>query len=114
MRWRQKYLSTTTAGVPDKPGLYAYGTVRTVCGLERSRSIVYVGQTDNLRRRLNQHLPSVERNVNLRKYLRTEDNILCWYCFLDLPKKEIRRLEQQMIKNLKPRFNAQHNPQSTD
>lgn len=108
MRWKQKYLSTNMTGVPDKPGLYAYGKVRTVCGLERSRNIVYVGQTDNLYRRLNQHLPGAERNSSLREYLRNEDNIFCWYCPLELTKKEIRQMEEQMIKSLKPKFNTQH------
>lgn len=109
LKWRQKYLSTTMSGVPDKPGLYAYGKVRAICDLEKSRSIVYVGQTDNLQRRLRQHLPRAEENRLLREYLRNEKNIICWYCPLDHTKRERLELERQMIERFKPKFNSQHN-----
>ena len=110
MKWRQKYLFAMKIGVPKKPGLYAYGTVKTVHDLEKSRSIVYVGKAKNLHQRINQHLPRVEGNPRLREYLRTEKDIICWYCPLDIPSKEISQLEREMIKDLAPKFNTQHKP----
>lgn len=107
-------MSTTTAGVPKGPGLYAYGTVRKVRDLEVGRKIVYVGQTDNLHRRLDQHSPNKERNAQLKAYLRKERDIMCWYCPLELSKKEIRGLEKEMIESIKPRFNTQHNKPTTE
>lgn len=114
IKWRCKHLRTTMARVPKSPGLYAYGTIEEVHGLEKSRKIIYVGQTDDLYRRLSEHSADREKNPQLRHYLQhTKDDVLCWYCPIDFPKKKRLEIEQEMIEYMAPSMNDKHNPQPT-
>ena len=106
MRWRMKHLSSSNFHLPALPGLYAIGHEEEVYGLVIFRSYVYVGQTVNLRRRMNEHVPENEMNEPLRKYLR--DNFAhakCWYTIDVDAERERIRFERALIGKLSLQFN---------
>ena len=69
MNWRSKRVSSSNSGVPAAAGVYVIGRSDTLHDFEVSRTCVYVGETKDLRRRLNEHLPANETNLGLREYL---------------------------------------------
>lgn len=106
MRWRMKHLSSSNSHLPALPGLYAIGHEEKLHGLEIVRSYVYVGQTANLRRRMNEHTPEKEMNESLRKYLRDNfSHAKCWYTTDVDAGRAQTRLERALIQKLLPRFN---------
>ena len=109
LRWRMKHVSSSNTNVPACPGLYAIGHDETCLGLEVGRVYVYVGQTDNLRRRLEQHSPVTEKKPGLRKYL--QDNVSkakYWYAIAD--EKNLRGMELRLIRRFAPKFNDHGRP----
>ena len=109
MRWRCKNITTSLSHVPTEPGLYAYGhDAKNLHGLDAGRIYVYVGESDNLRRRLKQHLPINEKNPQLQNYFRKYRSVAkCWYCVMTGVSAETRRgIEDELIKFFKPRFNT--------
>lgn len=108
MHWRSKAVTTSLSKVPSTPGLYAYGhETKSLHGLAGGRLYVYIGESDNLKRRLEQHLPANEQNPRLQQYLRENRSIAkCWYCAMsDIPGSERKRLEEELIKFFAPQFN---------
>ena len=105
-KWQKKYISSSDSHVPARAGLYVIGHNDTYHGLEIGRVYVYVGQTDNLRRRLGEHDPNREKNPELRKYLRQcFGKAMCWYTVMD--KSELNKGERELIRKLQPCFNRQ-------
>ena len=105
-KWRSKFVSSSNSHVPAQPGLYAIGHNQTCRGLEIGRVYVYVGRTDNLRRRLEEHSPDNEENPGLRNYLcRHIGQARCWYAVTD--KSELTKGERELILKLQPEFNRQ-------
>ena len=103
-RWRSKYLSASNSGVPQVPGVYAIGHIDAYYGLELNRVYVYVGETNNLQRRLCEHLPDTEQNTDLRKYLRHRyATARCWYA--PIPGSDIKTIQDDLIRKLRPSFN---------
>lgn len=116
LHWRSKRVRTSLSHVPRRPGLYAYGHDNRDClGLTAARTYVYIGQTDNLRRRLEQHLPRNEVNIGLRTYLETNSSAArCWFCVLPDSSSAVRRsLEATLIRFFNPKFNTHSNPKKT-
>ena len=73
--------------------------------LEISRTYVYVGETTNLQRRLNEHLPANEKNPGLRKYIGSNyDDAICWYARATAA--ETKEIQDDLILRLRPRFNT--------
>ena len=108
-RWRSKRLTTSLSHVPATSGLYAYGHDNTTClGLGSDRTYAYIGETEDLRRRLRQHTPRTEAIIGLRKYFVENSSVVrCWYWPLDDVSESTRkRLEQQLIRVFKPIFNT--------
>lgn len=104
-RWRFKFLSASNSGVPRVPGVYAIGHIDSYYGLELSRVYVYVGETNNLHRRLGEHLPDTEKNPDLRDYLRLNyAAALCWYA--PIQAAAIKTIQDDLIRKLKPPFNS--------
>lgn len=67
--------------------------------------IFYVGQTDNLERRLLEHLSPSESNACIRRHLR---DYTCYFRFLDVSTEADRlRIEQEQIKEYNPDCNSQ-------
>ena len=113
LRWRMKHVSSSISNVPTCPGLYAIGYDETFHDLEVRRVYVYIGETANLRRRLEEHSPVNEQNPGLRDFLRQHiGTAKCWYAAVEGDKGELRRLEQALIRKFRPRFNRQGNTHS--
>lgn len=109
LRWRMKHVSSSNAHVPAQPGLYAIGHDETCLGLEVGRVYVYIGQTDNLRRRLEQHAPVKEKNPGLRKYLQANvGEAKYWFAIAD--KKDLTKMERQLIRRFTPQYNTKDKP----
>lgn len=101
LHWRYKYLSESNSTVPTSPGVYVIGHHETLHGLELDRVYVYVGETKNLQRRLNEHLPDTEQNVKLRQYLRKNYAVaLCWY--LPIRASETKVVQDDLIRGIHP------------
>ena len=101
--------TTSLSRVPPTPGVYAYGhDAKELHGLEAERVYVYIGESDNLRRRLEQHLPANEQNDGLRKYLRENlSRVKCWYCAMDgVSASSRRKIEAELIQFFAPKFNT--------
>ena len=113
--WECKSAHTSLSLVSDKPGLYAYGHDEMCHGLEASRVYVYIGETDNLKRRMVQHRPENEQNLGLKKYLQDQENAKCWYCVLSAPSAKNRKdIEKELIQRFKPKFNIKHLTRRSD
>lgn len=85
-------------------GVYAIGKVDRLHGLPVRAEWAYVGRTESLRRRLLEHLPTVEDNPGLRAWLRRNRGKLeVWLLAAD--SSVSRRLERTLIKEIQPLFN---------
>ena len=105
-KWQRKHISSSNSHVPARPGLYVIGHNHTYNGLEIGRVYVYVGKTENLRRRLGEHAPDNEENPELRKYLQQWiGHAMCWYAIMD--KSELNKGERELIRKLQPCCNRQ-------
>lgn len=106
-RWYAKQFDSSSSHVPARPGLYVIGHIQTYRGLEIARKYVYVGKTDNLRRRLREHLPPNEQNVGLRNYLRElTTDARCWYTVFDAADSaQLSSAERALIARINPQFN---------
>lgn len=97
-------MSSSNSRVPARPGLYAIGHDETYYGLEVERVYVYIGKSDNLRRRLGQHAPASEQNEGLWNYLQQKiHQAKCWYAVMD--KSELDKTEADLIRQIQPTFN---------
>lgn len=105
MNWRSKRLSSSNSAVPAAAGVYVIGHSDTLHDLEISRTYVYVGETTNLQRRLNEHLPANEKNPGLREYIGSNyDDAICWYT--RVAAAETKAIQDELILRLRPRFNT--------
>ena len=105
VRWRSKHLSASNTDVPRSPGVYVIGHRDSFHGLDLKRRYVYVGESIDLHRRLDEHLPDTEDNPDLRTYLRKNYTaLMCWY----VPTEASRRkaIQNDLIFEIKPRFNT--------
>ena len=100
--WQQAGMSSDMWNIPEKSGLYAYEKSDT-------ETVIYIGKSDNLKRRAREHLHEEKR---LRECIKNEKpNIIYRYCPLELTDEEIRQYEKEMISRYNPEFNYQHNDQ---
>ena len=105
LRWRYKHLSESNSSVPTSAGVYVIGHHDSLHGLELKRVYVYVGETKNLHRRLDEHLPDTEQNPSLRAYLRKNyTTAVCWYTPMDA--SQLRTVQDDLIRELQPQFNT--------
>lgn len=105
LRWRSKHLSQSNTGVPTSPGVYVIGHGHSLHGLELNRVYVYAGETMNLQRRLDEHLPETEENPGLRAYLRRNyATAVCWYAPLEATRR--RAVQDALIRELQPQYNT--------
>ena len=82
-------------------------------GFEVSRTYVYVGETNNLQRRLNEHLPANEKNPGLREYMgKHYGDAVCWY--VRVAAAETKAVQDDLIRRLRPRFNIIGNKLAND
>jgi len=105
MRWREKRLSASSLMVPESPGVYAIGYQEMYHDLELRRVYVYIGETNNLKRRLGEHLPETEQNQDLRVYLRRNyESLICWYVPTEID--QTKSVQDDLIRRIQPRFNT--------
>lgn len=105
LSWRFKYVSESNSNVPASPGVYVIGHCRCRHGLELKRVYVYVGESTNLQRRLDEHLPETEQNPRLRAYLRKNYAVAtCWYLPVDTGQRRV--VQDELIREIQPRFNT--------
>ena len=101
-------MSASNSTVPAAAGVYVIGRSDTLHDLEISRTYVYVGETTNLQRRLNEHLPANEKNPGLREYIGDNyDDAICWYA--RVVAAEAKAVEADLIRELRPLFNIAGN-----
>ena len=85
--------------------MYAIGQLDSLHNLELERVYVYVGETTNLRRRLEEHLPDTEKNPGLRAYLRKNYiYAVCWYAPTEA--SQARAIQDDLIGKIQPQFNT--------
>ena len=90
---------------PDITRVYVIGHHDSLHGLELNRVYVYVGETINLQRRLDEHLPETEENPALRAYLRRHyTTTVCWYAPTEASRR--RAIQDDLIRELRPQFNT--------
>ena len=98
--------------VPTAPGDYVIGRNDTLHDLEISRTYVYVAESKDLQRRLDEHQPGNEKNPGLQEYMANNyDDATCWFSRVDAA--ETRAVQDDLIFRLRPRFNTAGN-QPTD
>ena len=108
MRWRFKRVASSNSTVPTAAGVYVIGRRHTLHDFEISRTYVYVGETKDLQRRLNEHLPANEKNPGLREYIGNNyDDAICWFARVDAV--ETKAIQDELILRLRPRFNTAGN-----
>ena len=104
-RWRSKHLSVSNSDVPTTPGVYVIGHHESYHDLVLELTYVYVGETKNLQRRLDEHLPDTEQNPGLRDYLRSNYRVArCW--FVPTDGQRVKEVQDDLIRKIKPRFNT--------
>lgn len=88
--------------IPEKPGCYALATF--------SRVVLYIGLTNNLRRRMNEHLDSSEKTCTTEK-----GRAVFFYWIESL---EINKIERtwmnihNLVEGVLPEFNKVYSPTS--
>ena len=112
---------------PERPGVYAF-TFKYLClGFPEREIILYVGEAENLRSRLEQHvkLAKVElQNINqirpvkthtkrLKYLFSTFEGLAVRYCAVNATEEERMNLEKDLIGLLDPPFNWLHRPRPT-
>ena len=89
--------------IPDKPGCYALATF--------SKVVLYIGLTNNLRRRMNEHLDNPEKTCE------TENGRAVFFFWIE--SHEINKIERtwmnihNLIDGALPEFNKVYSPTST-
>ena len=89
--------------IPDEPGVYVIKSVERYLGLPVKHDVVYVGKSENLRRRYREHSNfAKEHNAELLKR-RLNDPLEFWYAIAQRGK--IAFFEKELISNLNPTVN---------
>ena len=110
--------------LPEGGGIYAFAYTYRCLGFPEQEIIMYVGEAENLRARLGQHIGTIQgtrRNTStapslgthtgrLRHLFLTFENLTINYCAMNLPEDERLELERNLISLLDPPFNWKHRP----
>ena len=105
IRWqRANSLEAAQAQAPRLSGVYAIAKASCVANLPISLEWVYVGRTKNLRRRLDEHGPIMEKHEQMRDWIiENRDAIETWFALLD--GETSVELEKLLVRDLRPCFN---------
>lgn len=89
--------------IPDVPGVYVIKSVERYLGLPVSHDVVYVGKSENLRRRYREHCNfTTEHNPELLS-MRLSEPLEFWYASAE--RKKISEIEKELISKTKPKVN---------
>lgn len=92
----------------DMPGVYRFSYKAE----DGNYYVFYVGQAENIKRRLSEHLSSSEQNVCVKNYLATKE---CFFRYAKITKGYIRdATERQMYKQYEPSCNDKEPAGSDD
>jgi excinuclease UvrABC nuclease subunit len=90
--------------VPIIPGVYLVASVHRAHGVPISTKVLYVGQTRNLRRRLQDHLDyGRAHNIGLSRELISGVPLEFWHKATN--ENELDKLERKLINELAPIYN---------
>ena len=117
IRWMQvPLLRSSQIGLPEAPGVYNFLQTRRIGNIPYDIVSFYIGKSLNIKRRFGQHIdPWRSHNTNLFNlinYSKVDDNLEFW--FAELPKEAISKVEDYLIKNLKPKFNISNKGKKND
>lgn len=90
---------TNVKSIPDKlPGIYRLSHKR-----DDKYYVFYVGQSDNIRKRLLEHLSSSESNEGIKHYIAEKK---CYFRYAKVEKEDVRKAaKRQMYKLYEPSWN---------
>ena len=95
-------LTAATKIAPNSSGVYFFGAVTRLMGLEIGVDPVYVGRSNNLKKRLAEHYRN-QRDLEWRRQISSEQ--LLGVRWVVLPRSEIENVEISLIRTLSPKFN---------
>ena len=98
--------------VPGRPGIYAITKSEDRFGLYLGTSVLYVGQSKNLKARVNSYTnPRRCHNTKLKEHLRLNcnKNEIVTFHYREWPKTDLSVAEINAITLFKPLYNIQHN-----
>lgn len=97
-----RYVEMNSAKVPTLGGVYK---ILRNDGENGKYTRIYVGKTDNLNTRYNEHLSDNEKNLCIKKNLK---NNKCYFRYVIIPREQDRNdLEQQLLEEGKYECNVQ-------
>lgn len=103
-KWSQASFTAAAANsVPATAGVYVVAEVKRVLGLPISVLPYYVGQSDNLRRRLLQHC-DLRQSHNQDVYL-LSDKPCIEFWWASCNRSDLDLIERHLIRNLQPSMN---------
>jgi excinuclease UvrABC nuclease subunit len=106
--WHSVRLPTALlSGVPARPGVYVIADVLEVASLRVRVEPIYVGKSQNLRRRIGEHLNPWRSHNHLlsRRLTAGPQNTKLETWFQVLEPNEISRVEKDLIRALQPEAN---------
>lgn len=105
MNWEKvKYQKNNLFRIPKKSGLYVIckENKNSFLNFPTNNDVIYVGKSNNLNRRVSEHLSNNETNGAL---LRIEKNCSLTVFWINLSDSYITSAEKQLIRDLKPSAN---------
>ena len=100
--WSKRY-EYTRSGVQDNAPSTS-GVYRLIYHLGESYYVFYVGQSEDLQKRLNDHLASSEENSCIKQHLREH---ACYFRYLEIDSASERdSIEQEQIDKFEPKCNS--------
>lgn len=106
--WRRMPSITAAAReAPSSPGVYIFSETKKIASFPFENTWLYIGQSNNLKRRMKEHGPSIEAYFELRDWVvRHLDSIEVWMCSTKTVEKA-RSLEKHLLQRVDTVFNRQ-------
>lgn len=100
------FTQTNDRQVPKSSGVYALLHVKRVDRLPTATTVLYVGKSNNLRRRFRTHADRMQQHSDLlyKLILKHRESLEFW--FMELPDKELDQTERELIKQISPEGNV--------
>jgi excinuclease UvrABC nuclease subunit len=90
--------------IPKISGVYAINRVKRIEGLPINIEVLYIGKSNNLWRRFEEHLdPTKEHNLEVNKSIRWGAPIEFWY--FSVKESGLKHMEELLIQKIEPKYN---------
>lgn len=100
-KWKSSTFSPALSFlIPKESGVYAIVRLRRIMGLPTQLEVLYVGKSNNLRRRFAEHANPWREHNEVLNSITDRDNWEFWY--LGLPQKELNTAERDLIRASNP------------